>query len=664
MSEIINKDVKEEILNQFNLRSDKIQNILHITEKSDAFIKNISDEIIKEKNRVKSGVVFTLGVIGQMKAGKSSLLDSIYFQGREILPSAPTPLTAVLTLLKYSENEEYIVHYYSPDELYIIKNDYDSYKNNTLQDDTVKGHYELYSKMIENELNIQDIVKKGSEKISAAESNDYIGSKGKFSSIVKEVEMFINDDRIKDIFIVDTPGLNDPITSRELRTKEFIKSADAVLYISPASQFMDDYDLKSIKQLNELGIMNVIYVMSRFDEAISRQIHNEDFKSLSDLKNMLNNEGLKKITNYIDKTGRKIVAKDFNTFYAMPLMMKIHYKLGRNESLNEVDKFYFNKMTKNICSEKEFKEFSGILLIEEELNKIFEKKNETIKNKFSDHLSQIDIRLNEYIKELISKYENEIKILCLSESDFKKEMDNINKTKKETIDLTKKIGQIYSDKLNTILKEIKEELKTSFSSIISEVNSKGLFNKSDIRSYITNFHIKLNDIVITELSQILDDNFRYYVIFEEIKKIINDIRMSSNLFSDFIKSDIESKLSEYMANEFNIFFDKLNQRVEYRLGLKNVYEILNAPVFHINQEEIDDLRSELQNIQKELNGLLRSSGADDFIKTTLKDIQDKNLIFNEIDNRELEIKKSYGDRENKIKSCRDRINSLNKLLGV
>ena len=38
-----------------------------------------------------------LGIVGEVKAGKSSFLNALIFDGEDILPKAPTPMTAALT---------------------------------------------------------------------------------------------------------------------------------------------------------------------------------------------------------------------------------------------------------------------------------------------------------------------------------------------------------------------------------------------------------------------------------------------------------------------------------------------------------------------------------------------------------------------------------------
>lgn len=47
--------------------------------------------------------VLRIGVIGSVKAGKSTFLNSLLFQGENILPRAATPMTASLTRLCYAE---------------------------------------------------------------------------------------------------------------------------------------------------------------------------------------------------------------------------------------------------------------------------------------------------------------------------------------------------------------------------------------------------------------------------------------------------------------------------------------------------------------------------------------------------------------------------------
>ena len=75
-------------------------------------------DIMKEDSALK------LGIVGRVKAGKSSFLNALLFGGRDVLPKAATPMTAALTKISYSEtgkNEAKVI-FYSPSEWDKIEN--------------------------------------------------------------------------------------------------------------------------------------------------------------------------------------------------------------------------------------------------------------------------------------------------------------------------------------------------------------------------------------------------------------------------------------------------------------------------------------------------------------------------------------------------------------
>ncbi len=68
-----------------------------------------------------------VGIIGRVKAGKSSLLNALIFEGKEVLPKAATPMTASLTVLKYANTLNAEVEFYSPKDILELKNEYERY---------------------------------------------------------------------------------------------------------------------------------------------------------------------------------------------------------------------------------------------------------------------------------------------------------------------------------------------------------------------------------------------------------------------------------------------------------------------------------------------------------------------------------------------------------
>ena len=76
-----------------------------------------------EENRV-----LKIGIVGRVNAGKSSLLNALVFDGKDILPKAATPMTAALTKLEYGEKMGASVDFYTQSDIDSLKKDFDKYK--------------------------------------------------------------------------------------------------------------------------------------------------------------------------------------------------------------------------------------------------------------------------------------------------------------------------------------------------------------------------------------------------------------------------------------------------------------------------------------------------------------------------------------------------------
>ena len=97
----------EEISSSLNKQADLIgdEAIYEFTSKASRVSGGISE--IRKENRL-----LKIGIVGGVKAGKSSFLNALVFGGDEILPKAPTPMTAALTCISYAEAPEAKVVFY------------------------------------------------------------------------------------------------------------------------------------------------------------------------------------------------------------------------------------------------------------------------------------------------------------------------------------------------------------------------------------------------------------------------------------------------------------------------------------------------------------------------------------------------------------------------
>ncbi|GAA8802398.1 hypothetical protein BTM150_10550 [Helicobacter pylori] len=85
-----------------------------------------------------------VGIIGRVKAGKSSLLNALIFEGKDVLPKVATPMTASLTILKYAQNLSAQVEFYSQKDILELKNEHARYEKEfqRMVDEKVKEQQE------------------------------------------------------------------------------------------------------------------------------------------------------------------------------------------------------------------------------------------------------------------------------------------------------------------------------------------------------------------------------------------------------------------------------------------------------------------------------------------------------------------------------------------
>ncbi|GAA7050086.1 dynamin family protein [Helicobacter pylori] len=283
-----------------------------------------------------------VGIIGRVKAGKSSLLNALIFEGKDVLPKAATPMTASLTILKYDSNMSVQAQFYDEKDIEELKRDHARYekkfkeivseevkeqqekqkekqslankakeglnkfskafsrnksdeeapkqkilspeeireraerkaKKELDEDAKLSASHDQYERMKKSGLINPKDLETRMQADSLEELNQklyqFVGKEGKFMPYTKAVQISLNNPNLKDLEIIDTPGVNDPIVSREERTKDLLKECDVVFIISPSNQFLSksgDMDLFD-RVSNKEGIQRVYFVGSQTDSAV------------------------------------------------------------------------------------------------------------------------------------------------------------------------------------------------------------------------------------------------------------------------------------------------------------------------------------------------------------------------------------------------------------
>lgn len=258
--------------NMFEELQEKKQNLLSLASKAVEYGwipqnkeegKAISLSEIKEKLEKDT---LTIGVIGQMKCGKSTFLNSFVFED-EVLPAATTPMTAALSVITYGETKRIVAEFYTKDEWeeQKILAQRDMSGLSPLEESKIKAAKDLVAVSVKLGSSLENYLGKTQED-TFENLIDYVGADGKYVAITKSVKIYYPKEYLKGVEIVDTPGFNDPIQSREERTKEFLKRADVVLMMLYAGRPFDATDRDIIfNNVKKCGIGKVLVAINKYD---------------------------------------------------------------------------------------------------------------------------------------------------------------------------------------------------------------------------------------------------------------------------------------------------------------------------------------------------------------------------------------------------------------
>ncbi len=262
--------------------------------------KNSDDFGKQYENTINESRRLRIAIIGQVKAGKSSFLNTFLFDGEEVLPKAATPKTANLTVIRHSEDCRVEIEFYNQSDWDRLISSADNYRSIKVKYDvwmadsnkqgksiptnpnssvvaSFKAAFEMVETAKKNGLDIASLIESKRKIINFEDTslmrkqlNEYVGEDGKLTPITKAVCLYVNEPRLMDLEIVDTPGLNDPVPARTERTREMLKTTDVAFFLSQTGgSFFDANDVNLlVSQLPSEGINYFVLIGSRYDSAL------------------------------------------------------------------------------------------------------------------------------------------------------------------------------------------------------------------------------------------------------------------------------------------------------------------------------------------------------------------------------------------------------------
>ncbi|KXS54986.1 MAG: hypothetical protein AWU57_641 [Marinobacter sp. T13-3] len=478
-----------------------------------------------------AGRELSIGVIGRVKAGKSSLINSLLFDGSTVLPKAATPMTAALTTINYGERLGAEVEFFSRSDIEQLKRKNQEhsaildqkvkekldwvtarFKNSRKRDvakpdvhkieaqalrDVEVNHpslaaaSDLYKRISESGINADTL---GSTRILEADSlselkdelERYVGSAGDLMPFTKMLKLNLPDESLKHINVIDTPGLNDAVASREQRTYEMLNQCDVVFIVSPAGQFLNFQDLELASRLTRReGVREVFVVASQVDTQLHgdvRSTSNANLpKAMEKVRSILARQGEEVLRNQGNEVLKSIAGEQHQrlllssgicqTLLTQP---ESDWDDGARYVYEHLAEDYPDYFTDQREARAHLQQLSGRDDLQLKVSAAREQKGRIQANRAADYLSDQTTTFERYLNELIAYFGKlQQKINSADKEQVQSRLEELGKIKSKGEQAAKyvfedkvhELDSLLSDQLKAISDDIfggnREEIKAS-----------------------------------------------------------------------------------------------------------------------------------------------------------------------------------------------------------
>ena len=601
-----------------------------------------------------------IGVIGQIKAGKSSFINSLLFKGEEVLPKAATPKTANLTVIGYAPENSLEIEFYLKQEfenmLETAKSDADTDEVKVAKE--IKRLYENSGIAI-NDYQKKEIVKAGTYQELLGKLNEYAGENGKFTAIVKSIVLNINDERLKEIEIIDTPGMNDPVILRTEKTRKFMKSADVVFFLSPSTQFLDKNDMELlVRQMPQHGVQSFVLIGSKFDSAIIDDGWNRESyeETVEGLKESLTGQAEKMYDIYIQSVGsekiKEIIKNSLPPVFISSLLYNMCVKETCSdeensllEELNEIgnDDWGGFEFTKEIL-----KETANFEIIEKKFEDVIVEKETILRDKLANLVPVLNEKYNDILKQYYQETNSWMEQLKGNSIENLKNQKRIIDRKKDKIKLS--LEEFFNE-VKSKMDDSKFSMMKSFRKGESEA-SNNINERTGTKTHTSSRWVSTSKWYNPfswgggyNKTSTYTTSYKYYRASDAIESIIQFVNDSSNkiertfngiLNPKKIKLELKKQLVESIDTDSEDFSPEY-----FRYLIAKVVNMLEIPIMNINVDYITG------RIGEKFSGEIQGSKMSDFKKFVLECLND---VFNELKKSTIKEIENISFRLNYMKS--------------
>ncbi len=571
-----------------------------------------------------------VGIIGGIKAGKSTFLNALIFDGESVLPQAATPMTAALTRMVYSEKKNYAkIHFYTKDGWAGIKRLAEEFdekldhlvaeklrekqkalermqKFKNMQSSSSQSHAievtpaekeRLKKKLPESLRSSRQLVdmalknRLDAEKYLGTEGEidlgtdihqglaDYVGAKGRFTPIVSYIELGLDNSLLKGMEVIDTPGLDDPVIARSKVTKNYLAHCDVVFVLSRGSAFLTGEDKKLIDSvLPAEGVKVKKLIASQFDNvALDYNPNQSGKKTVQEVWNDFGKETIKTARIWWQARKEK---EEMKPMLVSSLFYSAARKMEKKQTLSEEEEHVLTQFETNFIgftrTPEMLYELSQIHTIRNNVwEEIRKKKEEILEQKSKDFVADKKAGCLEKLREIRSQVENNLSHL-----------QNVDKE-----GLRQKEKQI-----RRVLEKSRNKIRDIFGNCAYESKRKVMDLQSEIRKTVDRYqYIQSKDIVKTVTRSRKESKCFFWE-----KTVYYNVDVHHDQAN---VADAENNIEKYMADaqaEINNRLSSVINMAEMRRTLKE--ELLT--VLNENSEdtfESDDVILPVNKILREIN---------------------------------------------------------------
>lgn len=479
----------------------------------------------------------TIGVIGQMKAGKSTFLNSFIF-GDTVLPAATSPMTASLSYITYGAEKKLVAEFYTPDEWAELRStaqlSLSEGDESTAQGAKIKAAQELVAKAGKiSQLN--SFLGKTKED-SFSNLIDYVGADGKYIAITKAVTLYYPLEYLKGVEIVDTPGFNDPIVSREERTRQFLKQADVSLLLLYAGRAFDASDRDILfKDVRNCGIGKILVGVNKYDTIVAQgetpaEITQNTEQALRQAAYEVQDEA---IIELVQETHPIPFSAEMALLSKLPMS-----RISKDENLMFHYKRYCE--TFEISSQSELYERSLVESLNEAVRDVIERdKAEILLRKPVNMVQAAGNKLLSDVQTVLTLAESQVKVLEMPDHELEDREEQLAKAERK---VNRKI-----DSLHLSLEEVIVEVTSRFRNKVEDALDK-VIDQSRQRAEKIGFFGGGRDAVASYIRDQFTQ-FETRALPRIQKEALNRVKTEGNRELQDFKIDVEEVLERYLPDD-------------------------------------------------------------------------------------------------------------------